>query len=272
VSEGDPNPVTLQAFIFYVRAIEGYQLFLPLFLVLIGGTILLARNFQREWIPIVLWIIGGWLGLMLFQNKDPRYTAPLLPAVALISAQVFQRKEALVMLLVPFLLLQHYLVSFGVRSLPPHVVVAPGLEGPLSWHWNLYTQSYFGLWGAPAKEDWRIEHVLQTVSRPNGPAVRLGMVPDIPRFDSLAFQFYVQLRNLPVTINRLGVFDQGAIASNDYILISEKDQGFEPGSAYTSDLRNINHYIFSHPETFHMVESFTLPNGDVIRLYKVGTA
>jgi 4-amino-4-deoxy-L-arabinose transferase-like glycosyltransferase len=272
VSEGDPNPLTLQAVVFYVRAMEGYQLFLPLFLVLIAGAVLLAKKFERAWIPIVLWIAGGWLGLMFFQNKDPRYTAPLLPAIALVSALVFQRKEVWIVLLLPLLLMQHYLVSFGVAGLPQRVTILPGVEGPLSWHWNLYTQKYFDLWGPPADEDWRIEHVLQTVSKPGSPGVRLGMVPDIPRFDSLAFQFYVTLKKLPVTINRLGVFDEGVIASQDYILVSEKDTGFEVGSAYTSHLRTINHYIFNHPETFRMMESFTLPNGDVIRLYKVGSA
>ena len=270
VSEGDPSRLSPQAIIFYVRAMEGYQLFLPLFLTFIGGAILLARNFRREWIPIVLWMAGGWLGLMFFQNKDPRYTAPLLPAVAIISAQLFQRKEVLAALLIPVLLLQHYLVSFGVGKLPPRVVLAQGVEGPQSWHWNLYTQTYFDLWGAPADEDWRIDHVLATITANKQP-VRLGMVPDIPRFDTLAFEFYITLRKLPVTITRLGIFSESAIAANDYVLVSEKDDGFETGSDFTQDLGKINQYVFGHPEAFHMMDSFSLPNGDVIRLYKVGS-
>lgn len=269
VSEGDPGRLTLQALIFYVRALEGYQLFLPLFLVFIAGAVLLARGFRLEWMPIVLWIAGGWLGLMLFQNKDPRYTAPLLPAVALISVQVFERKQILAAFLIPFLLLQHYLVSFGAPGLPPRVVLARGVEGPLSWHWNLYTQTYFDLWGAPAREDWRIEHVLDTVSKPGGQHVRLGLVPDIPRFDFLAFWFHITLKKLPVTLNRLWRFDEASIADNDYILVSEKDAGFEPGSAFTSDLRMINRHIFGRPDAFRMLDSFMLPNGDIIRLYKV---
>ena len=56
---------------------------------------------------------------------------------------------------------------------------------------------------------------------------------------------------------------------DDYILVSEKDRGFEPGSAFTSDLSRINAYIFGHPETFQAIDSFALPNGDAIRLYKV---
>ncbi len=268
INEGDPARFSLQAIIFYIRAMEGYQLFLPLFIAFIGGLVLLAKHFRPEWIPIVLWILGGWLGLMLFQNKDPRYTAPLLPAVALVSAQVFQRREMLAAVLVPLLLIQHYLVSFGVGGLPPRVVLARGVEGPLAWHWNLYTQTYFDLWGAPAKEDWKIARVLERVT-PGAGTVRLGMVPDIPRFDSLAFQFYITLQKLPVALNRLAVFNPEAITRNDYILVSEKDRGFEPGSAFTSDLSKINAYIFSHPETFQSIDSFTLPNGDVIRLYKV---
>ena len=268
--EGDPARISFQAVVFYVRALEGYQVFLPLFVALIAGAIVLARNFDRVWIPVVLWIAGGWLALMLFQNKDPRYSAPLLPAVALITSRIFQKKEVLVVFFLPLLVFQHQLVSFGIPQLPSTIVVAKGVEGPLSWHWNLYVQRYFDLWGPPAREDWRIRHVLEKVSMPNGPPVRVGMVPDIPRFDSQAFQFYVALWKFPVTINRIVTLDAAALAHNDYILASDKDKGFEPGSFFTDDLKNINHYILGRPESFHSVDVFSLPNGDVIRLYKVG--
>jgi 4-amino-4-deoxy-L-arabinose transferase-like glycosyltransferase len=270
VSEGDPSRLSMQAFLFYVRALEGYQLFLPLFVVFIAGALLLARKFNPVWLPVVLWIAGGWLGLMLFQNKDPRYSAPLLPAVALISAEVFQRKEVLVLLLIPFLLFQHYLVSFGIMQLPPAVVVARGVEGPLSWHWNLYRQNYFDLWGPPAGEDWQIQRVLERISAVDRRPIRLGMIPDIPRFDWGAFEFYIALSKLPVRLNRVWTFDEGIIAGNDYILLSEKDQGWAPN--FSSDLSRINQYILGRPDYFHIVESFPLPNGDIIRLYKVGNS
>ena len=94
-NEGDPNVLSLQAMMFYVRALEGYQLFLPMFVAFIAGAMIVAKNYRPKWTPIILWLIGGWLGLMLFQNKDPRYSAPLLPAVALITARTVQRKEFL---------------------------------------------------------------------------------------------------------------------------------------------------------------------------------
>ena len=270
VSEGDPSRLSFPALMFYVRALAGYQLFLPLFLTFIAGAVLLARKFDRAWLPVILWLGGGWLGLMLFQNKDPRYSAPLLPAVALISAQVFQRKEVLIALLAPLLLFQHYLISFGVRQLPAAVVLAKGVEGPLSWHWNLYTQRYFDLWGPPAREDWQVQRVLGKISAADGKPVRLGMIPDIPRFDWGAFEFYIALSKFPVTLNRIWIFDESMIAGNDYILMSEKDQGW--ASNISSDLQRINQYILARPDHFRIVDSFPLPNGDMIRLYKVGSS
>jgi 4-amino-4-deoxy-L-arabinose transferase-like glycosyltransferase len=271
ITEGDPSRLSLAAIVFYIRALEGSQLFLPLFIVFAAGLLLLLLNFQKSWIPILLWIVGGWLALMLFHNKDPRYTAPLLPAVALISAKVFEHRESLVAFLIPVLLVQHFLVSFGIPQLPPAVVFAKGGDGPISYDWNLYTQRYFG-WGPPAREDWKIEHVLQVLTSSEGSHVRLGIVPDIPRFDTLAFEFYITLKKSPVTVSRLAVYDEKAIANNDYILVSEKDHDFEPGSDFTSDLKRINQYVVQNPVEFLSVESFVLPNGDVIRLYKVRNA
>jgi hypothetical protein len=235
VHEGDPGRFSLDAILFYIRALEGSQLFLPLFVLFLAGCALLALHFDRAWIPVLLWMAGGWLGLLLFQNKDPRYTAPLLPAVALIMARVFQRREALVPALMLVLVFQHYLVSFGIPRLPAAVVIAKGGDGPVSYDWNLYTQRYFG-WGPPAREDWKIEHVLRDVTAAPGTAVRLGMVPDIPRFDTLAFEFYITRNRAPVTVNRLAIFDEQSIGSNDYLLVSEKVAGFEPGAYFTPDL------------------------------------
>jgi 4-amino-4-deoxy-L-arabinose transferase-like glycosyltransferase len=265
--EGDPDRFSFGAFVFYLRALEGYQLFLPLFVTFIAGLWLLWKRFDSRWIPIVLWIAGGWLGLMIFQNKDPRYSAPLLPAVALISSLVFVRRHVLAYTLFAFLAFQHYLVSFGIHSLADSVILMRGSEAQLSWHWNLYTQSYFGLWGPPAREDWKIEHVIEQVKQNgNGANVRLGIVPDIPRFDSQAFQFYVELLKAPIQLRRIQMLSEPAILGNDYLLVAENDQ--EHAASFAPDQR-VTSFIMTHPDRFQMTDSFPLPNGDVIALYKV---
>ena len=267
LSEGDPGRISLQAIAFYVRALEGYQLFLPLFSAFVIGAILLAGRFEKRWMPIVLWVAGGWAGLLLFQNKDPRYSAPILPAIAIVTAILIEKRRWLLVPLMALLLFQHYLVSFGLRQLPQTAMIARGVGGPLPWNWNIYTQQYFGLWGPPADEDWRIEYVLKKISRTGGPPVRIGMIPDIPRFDSFAFQFYATLGHFPVTVIRLISPDEEAISNTDYILLSETDQG--PVYAATPG-PGIKDYILGRPDRFEILEWFALPNGNVIRLYRVG--
>ena len=268
VAEGDPVRLGWQALVFYVRALEGYQLFGPLFLLFVAGAAWLAWNFKADWWPILLWILGGWGGLLLFQNKDPRYTAALLPAVALISVAVVQSRTVLLAALMPFLLFQHYLVSFGIRRLPETVIIARGIEGPLTWNWNLYTQQYFDLWGPPAREDWKIAWVLDRIRpTPESDRVRLGIIPDIPRFDFQAFEFYAAAREDPVVVERLAQFDPGKLSGQDYLLMSESPR--EAPGAYQPDIVRINQHVMDHPEEFEVLESFPLPNGETIRVYRV---
>jgi len=261
VFEGDPDRLSFAALVFYIRALEGYQLFLPLFVAFLAGAFTLRKHYNEKWLPILLWLVGGWLGLLLFQNKDPRYSAPLLAAVAVITASAFRNTKLLTGALLVFLVFQHYLVSFGIKSLPESVVLMKGAESQLSWHWNLYTQLYFGLWGPPARENWKIEHVLNTVGRG-----RLGLVPDIPRFDSQAFLFYIELHKLPIQLNRVAVFDPAAIQANDYLLIPQTTE--EHAASFAPDPR-ITEYIRQQSAGFQVADEFSLPNGEVIRLYKV---
>jgi 4-amino-4-deoxy-L-arabinose transferase-like glycosyltransferase len=283
-SEHDPTSLSVEGWLFYIRGLEGYQLFLPLFVVFGVGLFSVLRNraSRAKWMLIAVYLLGGWCGLMLLPNKDPRYSAPLLPAVAVITAAAFERKERtaesapvpsrdgiLLASAVVFLLFQHVLVSFGISQLPERVVLAKGPPGPVPYDWNLYTQTYFGLWGKPEVQDWQIERVVATISRdvpPRGRPLRLGLIPDLPRFDLQAFYFYIALNNSPVVINRVFDTNEAALFENDYILMSLGDQaviGSPPLHAHA-----INAFVLTHSERFRMIDTFSLPNGQTIRLYQ----
>jgi 4-amino-4-deoxy-L-arabinose transferase-like glycosyltransferase len=267
IAEGDPARFSWQALIFYIRALEGYQLFLPLFLLFIAGLIFLIRRFDSAWIPIILWIVGGWCGFLLFQNKDPRYTAPLLPAIALISAMALTRHRFWIPVLSVFLILQHHLVSFGIPQLPERVVLLKGIQGNLSWDWNLYSQTLFQVMGPPAREDWKIEQVLKKITQAQNKPLKLGIVPSIPRFDPEAFEFTIARYRYSIEISRLQQWNNGMFAGQDYLLISEGDQGH--AAFYSHDLGRINQYVFDHPEYFRMIDRFQIPSGQIIRLYQI---
>ena len=264
-NEGDPTFFSVQAWLFYIRALEGSLLFLPLFAAFLVGAVVVVRKWQTGWTPVILSVLGGWLGLMLLPGADPRYATGLLPAVAAISAVAFEKSNVAQVLLLAFLVFQHVLVSFGIPWLPESVVLMKGAGGPVPYEWNLYTQSYFGLWGKPEKQDWQIERVLQRVSEATTRPVRLGLVPDLPRFDLPAFQFAIELHRYPVTISRQLQPEEGSVLENDYLLLSIGQQ-----TAFGSPAphaKEINEYILSHEERFRAVDSFSLPNGEAIRLY-----
>ena len=268
LAEGDPSRLSWQAVVWYLRALGGYQLFLPLFVAFLIGLIWLYVNFDPKWTPLVLCLVGAWLCLMTFQNKDPRYTVPLLPVVALITAGWISSRRAWIVPLLALLLFQHHLVSFGIRTLPEKVIIVRGVKQPLAYDWNLYTQTYFGLWGRPLWQDWKIAYVLDRVVAPNQQdPVRVGMIPDIPRFDSAAFEFYILARQDRVVVRRLNDLDTADIQNNDYILLSEGAQGY-PG-LISSEADRITGYVLDHPEAFEVIEWFPLPNGEIIRLYRV---
>lgn len=266
--ERDPSAIP-QTILFYIRAFEGSILFLPLFLLAVAGILLVLLNWRAsfpKWTPLTLWLFGSVFGLMLLPSTDPRYAVGVLPAVAIFAAATLDRKAAAQIVLAGFLVFQHLLVSFGIPQLPERVVLMKGPEGPLPFDWNLYTQSYFNLWGKPERQDWQIERVLQRVSSGATGTVRIGLIPDLPRLDVQTYRFAIDLNGYPVTIDRQFEPEEESLLKNDYLLMSVGRQTSFGSQAPHAE--EINAYIESHPERFRLVDSFTIPSGETVRLYE----
>jgi hypothetical protein len=203
---------------------------------------------------------------MLLPNSDPRYAAGALPAVAVITAAAFERSSIAQAALIAFLVFQHVLVSFGISSLPERIVLSRGTGGVVSYDWNLYSQTYFGLWGKPLREDWQIDRVLQRVSSESAGMVRVGLIPDLPRFDQPAFQFAIDLKHYPVVVGRQSSPEEQSLLSNDYLLMSLGEQtAFGLPAPHAKE---INAFILEHADRFQISDEFGLPNGEIIRLYR----
>jgi len=93
------------------------------------------------------------------------------------------------------------------------------------------------------------------------------VIPTIPRFDAEAFEFYIALHKYPIEIRRLWGSDIASLANADYILMCENDQGY--ATLFSNENPKLNAFVEEHPEQFQLMERFSLPNSDVIRLYKV---
>ena len=61
--------------------------------------------------------------------------------------------------------------------------------------------------------------------------------------------------------------DQEDVRNNDFLLLSEGAEGY-PGSFAPAETE-VNRQVLDNPDRFEVVEWFPLPNGEVIRLYKV---
>jgi len=268
-NEGDPTVFSLQAWVFYIRALEGSLLFLPLFAAFaVGGVVLVRKRNQTfpKWTPIALYLIGAWFGLSLLPNADPRYAAAALPAVALVIAAAFEYSPLAQSVLVAFLVFQHVLVSFGIPWLPERVVLLKGPDATVRYDWNLYSQTYFGLWGKPERQDWQIDHVLQRVTAENTRTVRIGLIPDLPRFDEPAFHFASAVHQYRVAVSRQFSPEEASLLENDYLLMSLGTQSVFGSPAPHAE--EINAYVIAHPDHFRVEDTFPLPNGETIRLYR----
>jgi 4-amino-4-deoxy-L-arabinose transferase-like glycosyltransferase len=276
--EGEPPVVSFQSLIYYLRLLEGYQLFALLFcLSLLSCYFVYKNRMLRDGMLPALCIAGGWLALTALRTKDPRFSLPLLGPVMVITGTWIHSwgsgwKSRLAKALVAGVLcIQAYAISFGISWLPPEIVIATGYQGSLRWDWNLYLQHYFHELNAPKREDWKLDPILDRIaedSRERGIAPDLVLVPDLPRFNSINFQLFARLHGLPSRIDHLQSAQNGARAFDgfNYVLTTEKDQGM---SWTTAESGSLSRVVMNERERFRPIDAYPLPNGDLARLYVV---
>ncbi len=274
--EGEPPVLSFQSLIYYLRLLEGYQLFALLFVILFLACVFLWRKEKiADWKFLLLTIAGGWLIMTLLRTKDPRFSMPLLGLLAVISGAWIQSwgkvliGRVLQAFVVVVLIFQVYAANFGVSWLPDRLVILEGYQGSLRWDWNVYLQDYFEVLGKPRKEDWKQEEILQKVvsdSKMRNAQPRLALVPDLARFNESNFALYTRILKLPVQTHHLKSVPKGihTFDGYDYVVMTERDQGM---SWTTEHSLEMNQIIVDHPEVFRLVEIYALPTGDGARLY-----
>ena len=278
--EGEPLIFSFQSWIYYLRLLEGYQLFALLFVVLCLACIFLWRDENlSDWKFLLLTIAGGWLVMTLLRTKDPRFTMPLLGLLAIIAGtwvhswgkNIFGR--VLQFLLVLLLVFQVYAANFGISWIPGRVVIARGYQGSLRWDWNLYLQDYFGVFGEPKRENWQQDEILRDLmndSKARNVDPKVALVPDLPRFNESNFTLYARMRSLPVEMRHLQSVADGvrSFKGYNYALMAEGDQGM----SWTTGLsKAMNQIIVDHPEVFRLVETYPLPEDNGARLYYINS-
>ena len=190
-TEGHARVLTADGLLFYPRV------FVPQFgalaaIALIVGAGALWRRARGAWI---LWagVIAPFALIALIQNKNLRYSLPILAAAALVAAAGVRALSpgwgrAAVWACVVVGALQTSVAAFAVPVRPPHV--APfGIQAVFSH--------------APLRGDWQHGRILADLVRASGgrPAT-VAVVPNYNFLSTSTLRYEAERRGLPVTFTR----------------------------------------------------------------------
>ncbi len=273
--EGEPEILSFQSFVYYVRLLEGYQLFALLFGLFAVSWGMIWQKRCRSDCSLVAWtIVVSWLGLTLIRTKDPRFSMPLLPLLTIAPAAWIatwpggwkaRLGKAWLVLVLCF---QIYLTNAGVSWLPEQVILLRGYQGSLRWDWNLYLQQYFDILGPPRLEHWKQEEILSRIdadASETGLRRSLGVVVDLPRFSAANFHLSARFLGLPIRVYRLVLTERGVLplAEVDYVLTTDGQQGM----AWTTGTAAALTRLISQSDAFRLVARFPLPDGSNASLF-----
>ena len=245
----NPEPLTAAGLLYYPRTLPT-QLGLLAGLLLLWGLWALRRN--RTARPL-LWLatLGPFAVFSLIQNKNLRYTLPILPAAALVAAiglgsLPFPARRWIGAAAALLGMLQ---VSMALFLAPPPPTL-PGMILPMA------------LGRSPSRADWRHDRILADLGRESGGRpVTVAVVPNDNFFSVSNFRYDVVRRDLPYRMTRAW---SDAPFGVDFVILKGGDQG--PAYSASRPERLTRAFAGGDPywvSAFPVVGRYSLPDGSV---------
>lgn len=268
-----PEFMTAPSLLYTLDALTRVQMLFVPFVFLLLGVFISLRRFARQ--ALILYCCGfGSLVIMTFTivHREVRMSVASLPFFALLTAAGLMEIESSrwrrmgVTALVGSAAIEFGLMTFGIGAWRDsvHLFKSPNLEI------NLYAQTYAQLTGPPRREDWKIVPILKATwkdaSQQNLMRPRLGVIPDLPRFNHFDFILYSKLESIPVVVERaVQISDEASSRPVNYFILKTGSQG-EPGTTRLN--AESNQWIQQHPERFEKIAGYDLPDGSQAHLYR----
>ncbi len=212
---GHAPALSATGFLFYPRLLVPQ--FGLLAALLLGWGIFAMRRLPGA--RVLLWsALAPFLIFLLIQNKNLRYTLPLLPAAALIAAcgvtaLSLSRRRALTWACVGLGILQVSTAAFAV----PRAPMVGLFLGPAVVSWP------------PNGGDWHHREVLDVIRQDSGGRpVTVAVVPNDNFFSASNFRYEVVRDRLPIRMTR--GWDEAPFGV-DYAIVKTGDQGPDAASA-----------------------------------------
>jgi Dolichyl-phosphate-mannose-protein mannosyltransferase/LmeA-like phospholipid-binding/Alg9-like mannosyltransferase family len=243
--EGKAEALTTEGLLFYPRTFQPQvgMLVGPLFL---WGLVALRRERAR----VFLWLaaLGPLVIFSLIQNKNLRYTLPILPAIALVAAAGVRalppvgRRVATGVCLIAGVL-QVSMTAFTV-PMPPRV---PGLLLPLALPWP------------PDAADWQHGKILADLARVSaGREATVAVVPNDNFFSVSNFRYEAAVQQLPFKMTR--PWADGPL-DVDFAILKTGSQGPSFSIAKSEAINRAFAQDRYLAEIFPVVSEYALPDG-----------
>jgi 4-amino-4-deoxy-L-arabinose transferase-like glycosyltransferase len=284
--EGDPLVGTVTSWLYYLQQfVEQQALLIFALAFVVGAVLLVVTHYPRlaDFSVVLAWLIVPYLVLANFFNKDPRYTMPLLPAVAVITAlglwrcRPRQLKIGLTIFLGVYAVIQYLGMSFGFAQ------IAPVGKWPdrVALRVGLLTLPIFAegvhIAGPAQAEDWRVPDILQAIEQSSANRQRplkIVVVPNRSYFEPNVFMYFAQLERIPVEVYGVtGILSVNApqqlLSDSDYVVVKSGNQG----PAWTVQEADQLTSLMDDPSSdlgrqFDLLGEYALPDGSISHLYR----
>lgn len=257
--EGDPVRIG-ESLAWYWAAVQDV-LILKLLLIPTGIGLAACILRCRSWAGLtflLLWIVPPTVFFVLIPNKDGRFVAPLLPAVALLTAAGLQA-----------------LPWRRLRALAWAFVVTAGVYQfyAIAFGWPVKIDHFYG--GPPQTKDWKVNDILTAITTLDvPPPIRVACLPNEPDFEPNIFHLAVAMRALPVQLDGVG---HARVSVRDWtryhVIVSKTGSiAVEYASAFRREIREeLERWAASgsrDPE-ITLWRTWPLPDGSRAELYLV---
>jgi 4-amino-4-deoxy-L-arabinose transferase-like glycosyltransferase len=280
VSENEAPLFSFDSNFFYIHALISMQMQLPLAVLFVAGVVYSLVRRRKQSLILYLWLLSGIAIFALVANKDVRYTAPVLPAAAILSVcwlrefrpagarKAGARKAGAVKVALVAIIAAWALVSF-FNAQWPKTGWGTAIDTP-RYRWMVYSRNYYGFDHRPLPDDWSVPEIVRSVADfipadtgiPHSPPI-LGVVVNLPYLNPSSVALYSRLltseRAAPPLIDVRWVVEPSMvdrIPDCDFLLVRS---GLDKAEWVAPVERDVEQLIRAKPNQFVRVASFPIP-------------
>lgn len=276
VNENEAPLYSFDSNFFYIHALISMQMQLPLAIVFVIGVVYSLIRCRKQSILLYLLILSGILCFAMVANKDVRYTAPVLPAAAIISIcwlrkfkpnteqvrSAIQKAWVVTRTALVSATAAWALISFFNAQWPP-AGWGTAIDTP-RYRWMVFARNYYGFDHRPLADDWSVPEIVTAVStEQSAPTPVLGVVVNLPYLNpssvALYSRFLAEGRAAPPMIDVRWVIEPSMldrINDCDYILVRT---GLDEADWVAAVEREVEQLVHNEPERFTRAANFLIP-------------